>query len=435
MSNQNKPTQSKTPPPSRKSFVSGNSSLLAVFILGFIAVWMLSGDIVVGGSDTDKVPPIASQETPNSAQDSAPVSASGAYSIASGPSTQADTQKTAKVKKLFTVRARLFISRPRREILHIRARSQADASVEVRAETSGRIVKVLGRKGELAKQGTVLCKLDEGARQATLAQATALLAQTKSDYFAAAKLSKRGFSAKLNVNAKKAAYNGAMASVKKARIDLEHTSIRAPFTGIIEEQSAKVGDYLSVLAAGKTCAKLVKLHPLLIVGDVSERNIAKLSVGQKGRAELVTGEKVPGQIRFISPSAKVETRTFRVELEVDNKDLKMRNGVTSDIYVPLKSTSGHQISPAYLTLNDAGEVGVRSIGKGGIVRFLPVKILEQGKVGVWVAGLPKKIVIITTGNDYVVDGQKVQVVMDKRTKLKRGTNNIKNRGAAKHERS
>ena len=300
---------------------------------------------------------------------------------------------------------------------------------------SGRIVKILGRKGALAKQGMVLCKLDEGARQATLSQATALLAQTKSDYFAARKLSKRGFSAKLNVNAKKAAYNGAMASVKKARIDLEYTSIRAPFTGIIEEQSAKVGDYLSVLTAGKTCARLVKLHPLLIVGDVSERNIAKLTVGQKGRAELVTGEKVRGRIRFISPSAKVETRTFRVELEVDNKNLKMRNGVTSDIYVPLKSTIGHQISPAYLTLNDAGEVGVRSIGKGDIVRFLPVKILEQGKAGVWVAGLPKKITIITTGNDYVVDGQKVQVVLDKRTRLEHGANGLKNRGASKHERS
>ncbi len=435
MSDQSHRAQSKTAPSHRKSFLKGNSSLLAMFILGFIAVWMLSGEIVVGGSDTDKVPPIASQENNDSSGGSSQDSASGAYSIASGPSTQTDTKEAAKVKKLFTVRARLFISRPRREVLHIRARSQADVSVEVRAETSGRVVKILVRKGDLIKQGQVLCKLDEGARQATLSQATALLAQTKSDYLAAAKLSRRGFSAKLNVNAKKAAYNGAMASVKKARIDLDFTSIRAPFTGIIEEQSAKVGDYLSVLTAGKTCAKLVKLHPLLIVGDVSERNIAKLTVGQKGRAELVTGEKVRGHIRFISPSAKVETRTFRVELEVDNKKLKMRNGVTSDIYVPLKSTIGHQISPAYLTLNDAGEVGVRSIGKGNIVRFLPVKILEQGKAGVWVAGLPQKIIIITVGNDYVVDGQKVQVVMDRRTGLKRGASGMKNHGASKHERS
>ncbi len=193
MSDQNKAAPAKKP--RKAGFLTGNSSLMALFILGFIALWMLSGEIVVGGSDTDKVPPIASQETDTGT--------SGAYTIASGPASPSDTQKTAKIKKLFAVRAELFSSRPRNEILQIRARSEADVSVKIRAETSGRVIKIFARKGDLVKQGDVLCKLDEGARRATLLQAQALLAQTKSDYQAAAKLSKRGFSAKLNVNAKR----------------------------------------------------------------------------------------------------------------------------------------------------------------------------------------------------------------------------------------
>ena len=241
------------------------------------------------------------------------------------------------------------------------------------------------------------------------------------------RLARQGFSAKLNVNAKKASYDGAMASVISAKIDLDYTLITAPFTGLIEQQNAKAGDFLSI---GTPCAKLVKLNPLLIVGDVSERNITKLKVGQTGRAELVTGEKINGVIRFISPSAKIETRTFRVELEVDNKNRRMRNGVTADIFVPLKAGIGHQISPAYLTLNDAGEIGVRSIGKNNIVRFVPVKILEQGKSGVWVTGLPKEIVIITTGNDYVVDGQEVKVVLDKQANSPPTLNKSLSKGAS-----
>ena len=70
---------------------------------------MLSGDIVIGGSDTDKVPPIAQQEKSGDK--------AGAYKLASG-----------KDKKLFTVRAKLFTSRPRKEVLHIRARTEADIS-------------------------------------------------------------------------------------------------------------------------------------------------------------------------------------------------------------------------------------------------------------------------------------------------------------------
>lgn len=360
-----------------------NPSVTALFILAVISAWMLSGEIVVGGSDTDKVLPIA----------------------------QADSKKTSNAtKKLFAVRARLFTSRPRKEILHIRARSEADIRVEIRAETSGRVEKIKGKKGQLVKRGTVLCQLDIGAREATLLQAQAFVAQTESDYLASVKLARRGFSAKLNVNTKKAAFNGAKAAVKKARIDLDNTRIKAPFTGLIEERPAKVGDYLPV---GTPCAKLVKLHPLLVVGEVSERNVNKLTVGQKGRATLVTGETVHGRVRFISPSAKVATRTFRIELEVDNKNQHIRNGVTADIFIPLKATVGHLISPAYLTLSDAGEVGVRSVGKDKIVRFRPVKILDQGKYGVWITGLPKKVVIITVGHDYVIDGQKVDVVMGK----------------------
>jgi len=378
--------------PSNKTDRSGlsptqRSSLMALFILALISLWMLSGKIVIGGSDTDKVPPIASNNKPGK-----------------------ETRKPHK--KLFTVRARRFHARPRHEVLHIRARSEAETRVEISAETAGRVVRVNGHKGKRVKKGEVLCKLDEGSRQATLLQAQALVAQTKSDLSAAAKLARRGYSARLDVNAKQAAYDGAMASLKRARIDLDYTSIKAPFSGIIEEQSAKIGDYLTILTRGKTCAKLVKLHPLLIVGDVSERNINKLRVGQKGHAELVTGEKVKGTIRFISPSANVQTRTFRVELQVDNHNYRMKNGVTADIFIPLKAVSGHLLSPALLTLNDKGDVGVRSVGANNIVKFLPVHIVEQGPKGIWVGGLPKSLIIITVGQEYVIDGQKVKVARE-----------------------
>ena len=379
----NKSTDKKDSSPSAPWFGSGVSSLL---ILALIALWMLSGKIVIGGSDTDKVPPIAQSNEV----------------LTSGKPSSND-------KKLFTVRARLFNSRPRKEILHIRARSEADIRVEVRAQTAGMVEKIEGQKGRLVKKGELLCRLDKGAKKAMLAQAQALMAQTKSDYVASRKLSRKGFSAKLDVNAKKAAYDGAIASVEQANIDLEHTLIEAPFTGIIEEQSAKAGDFLNIASP---CAKLVKLHPLLIVGEVSERNIAKLKTGQWARAELVTGEKIKGRIRYISPTAKTQTRTFRIELEVSNPRNRMRHGVTADIFIPLQSTSGHLISPAFLTLNDAGEIGVRCIEEHERVKFLPVTILAQEKAGVWIKGLPQRTVIITVGQDYVMDGQRVRVVME-----------------------
>jgi len=67
-------------------------------------------------------------------------------------------------------------------------------------------------------------------------------------------------------------------------------------------------------------------------------------------------------IRFIATAADPATRTFRVELEVANPDRTLRDGVTAEVGFPTSSVPAHFVSPALLTLYDAGVVGVRIIG-------------------------------------------------------------------------
>jgi multidrug efflux system membrane fusion protein len=64
-----------------------------------------------------------------------------------------------------------------------------------------------------------------------------------------------------------------------------------------------------------------------------------------------------------------------------------------------------------LTLNDAGELGVRYVDTNETVHFAPVTILRDSKDGVWVTGLPDQIRLITIGQEYVTDGIQVDVTM------------------------
>ena len=60
-------------------------------------------------------------------------------------------------------------------------------------------------------------------------------------------------------------------------------------------------------------------------------------------------------------------------------------------------------------LNDKGILGIKIIGYQEIVKFLPVTILEDSEDGIWVTGIPNQIQLITQGQGFVEDNQKVLV--------------------------
>ncbi len=319
--------------------------------------------------------------------------------------------KSANAKQAVTHPVRVQVRRitaiPRRETLTIRGRTEAVASVDVRTRTEGQVVKLNAKKGAFVQEGAELCTLDMGTREARLAEAAAMLAQTELDYKAAAALMKRGFAPETQEAANKAKRDAALAAIKQVRIDIERTRIRAPFAGIVEDQPAKVGDLLKV---GDICARLVTQDPILVVGEVTENEVAKLKTGMTASTELVTGNRASGKIRFVARSADAATRTFRVEVEVANPQGLLRAGVTASISVPLKSAPAHKLAYSLLSLSDEGQIGVRLVKDDNTIRFMPVTILDDSKNGVWVAGLPDKARLITVGQDYVREGQLVEPV-------------------------
>lgn len=126
----------------------------------------------------------------------------------------------------------------------------------------------------------------------------------------------------------------------------------------------------------------------------------------------MTGEEAVGRVRFISATAEEQTRTFRIELEIDNPEGRLKSGVTADIIVPLAAKPAMLIPPSILTLSDEGVVGLRLVNKGREVEFRPVEILSEQPEGLWIKALPLSSTVITVGQDYVKAGQTVVPVDD-----------------------
>lgn len=296
-------------------------------------------------------------------------------------------------------------ARPFTETLILRGRTEADRRVEVRSEITGLVSSPPLRKGALVKQGDVLCSLSEGDRTAEAAEAQALLKEATQMANVAGELLERGFSSETTANTRNAALETARARVLRAELNLERLTIEAPFDGILETDTAELG---SLLQSGSTCASLIALDPIKLVAFAPERSVDQLTVGASVLGRLITGREVTGEISFVARSADRDTRTYLVEAETPNDDLSIRDGMTAEILVSLEGQMAHLVPQTALTLNDAGAIGVR-LNVDGFADFAPVETLRDEAQGVWIDGLPTEADIIVVGQEFITEGQKLDV--------------------------
>ena len=284
-------------------------------------------------------------------------------------------------------------------------RTEANREVEVKAETAGLVISTPVTEGRRIKRGTTLCRQDVDARQANLDQALATLEARKLDYRSSKTLVEKGYRSSVQLMSLQAAVDGASAAVKQAQIELDNVNMRAPFSGVFDNQLAEVGDYL---LPGQACGKLIEMNPLIVTVELTETQVGEIKIGQAADVKLVTGETVTGKIRFIQANANAATRTFRTEVEVPNADYALKGGVTATVKVKAGIVKAQHVPSKILTLDSDGALGVRYVDYENRVGFAVVNQIDEDSDGIWVTGLPDSTRIIVQGQDYVSVGTEVE---------------------------
>lgn len=343
-----------------------------------------------------------------SGQSAGPRSEPQAEQVAAPPPAAETAPDTRRVPVL----ARMVQAQSVDNAVLLRGRTEAARSVEVRAETSGRVVSEPLRRGAYVNTGDVLCKLDEGTRRATLAEAQARLTEAELNARNAERLTEGGFASETRAVAARAALQGASAGVEAAMREIERLELRAPFPGLLEADAAELG---ALLQPGTLCATVIQLDPMRLVGFVAETDVDRIDVGAMAGGRLSSGREVVGRVTFLARSADPLTRTFRVEVSVANPDLAIRDGQTVEMLVQTDGVSAHLLPGSALTLDDDGRLGVR-IAEGiddgdSRARFVPVTVIRDTASGIWVRGLPDRAALIVLGQEYVTDGVALDVTL------------------------
>ena len=371
------------------------SSLMAIGVAVAAAVWMLSGFVGAKSPTTD-----------DSADEPA-ISASSAVAADSISAPLRTQGKRAPDAAGIRVSVRKSRAEPVVRDVVVSGRTEPNRTVELKAETEGRVVELGAERGRPVAAGEPVARLDERERQARLEQAEAMVAQRELQYKAAKDLETRQLASQVQIAEAYANLVTARAELEQIRLDLERTEITAPFDGVLEDRSVEIGDYVGI---GDPVARVADNDPLIAVGELSEREIGALSVGGKGRVQLVSGSVAEGTVRYISPVADESTRTFRIELAIANPDNALPAGMTAELRLPAAEIEAHFLSPALLTLDDDGDIGVKVVDENHKVRFHEVQIVRSANDGIWVTGLPDEALVITVGQGFVAMGETVQPV-------------------------
>jgi len=282
-------------------------------------------------------------------------------------------------------------------------------TVALAAQTEGRIDSVGAERGSNMKRGELIVRLDERDRTARLLQSNATVKQREVEYEARLKLKSSSYVSESQLQEAIALLEMAKTELTRANLDLSYMSIRAPFGGALQDRAVEVGDFVKV---GDPIATYVDNQKIIVSANLSEFDARYVNVGDSAEAKLATGETVKGRIRYIAPVADEATRTFGVELEIDNTDGALLIGGTAVLKIPVEELLAHRVSPSLLTLDDAGNVGVKLIGESGLVEFIVADVVLSSNNGVWLAGLPQVATIITVGKGYVSNGARVDTVAE-----------------------
>jgi len=324
-----------------------------------------------------------------------------------GVVTEAEAQTDdAPARDLVKVVAMRSVAQPVDSSVVLRGRTEAPRSVEVRSETSGLIISEPLRRGARVAAGDPLCEVAPGVRRAALDEARARLSEAEINFRAAEGLREGGFASETRLANARAALQAAQAGLDRAVEDMARLVMHAPFEGLLETDTAELG---SLLQPGALCATLIQLDPMKLVGFATELQVARLTERARAGARLAGGREVVGQVTFIARSADPATRTFRVEVTVPNGDNSIRDGQSADIMIEADGRKGHLIPASALTLNDAGELGLRVVDEEGHVSFAPAVVLRDTDKGIWLAGLPDEIGAIIVGQEFTREGATVHV--------------------------
>ncbi|MBR2690064.1 MAG: efflux RND transporter periplasmic adaptor subunit [Aquamicrobium sp.] len=318
--------------------------------------------------------------------------------------------KPEQAEQKASLRIVKVVTPPRSEharAIRISGVTEADKRAVLATRVAGIISELPVKQGDHVKIGDIVLMLDAEEKISAVENARQLKGQRQAELDAAERLAKTGNLAKLQLDSARSALALATSQLSAAESELTRKEVKAPFDGVIDRVPVELG---SAVPLGGEVATILSLDPVIARGEVSERDLGYLKIGDKANVRLVSGQVAEGTVRYISRDASAATRTFRVEIAIPNADNAIPAGMTAEITLSAKPTDAVMLPRSVVTLGKKGDLGIRAVDKDNKVMFFPIDLVDDMPGGLVLGGIPADARIIVAGQELVTEGDVVQPV-------------------------
>jgi membrane fusion protein, multidrug efflux system len=236
--------------------------------------------------------------------------------------------------------------------IDITGKLEAEEDAFISPEMNGQIKKIYVKEGQSVKKGQLLVALNTAMIESNINQVKTGLALATKLYDKQKELWDQNIGSEMQFLEAKNAKESAQASLETLQAQLDMARIRAPFSGLVETIMLKEGE---LAAPGMQVIQLVSLDNLKIYGNISERYMSSIQKGD----EVIVKFPDAGDLSIDIPIHRVgnviddKSRTFRIEMKIDNTDKKLKPNMYTTIKVKDFSSDNALVVPAIIVKQDA----------------------------------------------------------------------------------
>jgi membrane fusion protein (multidrug efflux system) len=285
-------------------------------------------------------------------------------------------------------------------------RIEAVQAIELRPDEQGRVTQLLFQEGQRVAQGAALVKIDDAMLKAQAERAAADLELAQQQLARVRRLREQNASAPADLERAEAAARSAQAAQSVLALQIERTTVRAPFTGVVGQRFVSMGDFVTTQSRLLT---LQTVDPQRAVIEVPERHAIRLRPGQTVEFNVAAQpeRQFRAQVDFVDPVVQDENRTILVKARAPNPNGLLRPGMFIEARLTTATRQNAIVVPedAVQPLRAANVVWVVADGKANR-RVVQLGARSQGAVEI-VNGVQAGEVVVVGGLERMGQGMPV----------------------------